>query len=234
MNIKILKKIKVKFVDGYVKNSSYDSFIRGEINNPFIPSVCGIGYIGDKSYAKGKSENTRRYVTWHNMLKRCYDEKYKINNPTYRECTVCEEWHNFQNFAKWYDENYYEIEGEVMCLDKDILVKGNKIYSPETCIFVPKSINVLFAKDKKRDNGLPIGVCIYKKNPKLINKYIAYCNNGSKKTINLGGFSTPQKAFQSYKEYKEKLIKNIADKYKDKIPQMLFKAMYKYEVEITD
>ena len=62
------------------------------------------------------------------------------------DCSVYEGWHNFQNFAKWYEDNYYEIEEEQMHLDKDILVKGNKVYSPDTCVFVPETINGLFVK----------------------------------------------------------------------------------------
>lgn len=80
------------------------------------------------------------------MLERCYSARYQERKPTYKGCSVCDEWLNYQNFAKWYDDNYYEIKGEIMCLDKDILVKGNKIYSPENCVFVPNYINVLFAR----------------------------------------------------------------------------------------
>ena len=83
------------------------------------------------------------------MLRRCYDEKLHKKYPTYIDCKVCEEWLNFQNFAKWYYNNYYEIENEKICLDKDILHKGNKIYSPDNCVFVPNNINVLFVKSDK-------------------------------------------------------------------------------------
>ena len=87
------------------------------------------------------------------MLERCYDTEHSYKFPTYENCIVCDEWLNYQNFARWFDINYYEIEGEVMCLDKDILFKGNKIYSPKTCIFVPRGINNLFTKnDKCRTN----------------------------------------------------------------------------------
>jgi hypothetical protein len=164
------------------------------------------------------------------MLQRCYSKKYQEKEPTYVGCTVCDEWLNFQNFAKWYDENYYEVEGEKMQLDKDILTKGNKIYNPENCIFVSQRINSLFIKCNHLRGVLPIGVSYEAES----NKYRALCNNGYKKSIHLGRFTILEEAFKAYKEYKENLIKQIANTYKNKIPKRLYDAMYRYEVEITD
>ena len=115
-----------------------------------------------------------------------------------------------------------------MCLDKDILVKGNKIYSPETCCFVPNEINVLFTKKEKDRGEYPIGVSI------ISNKYVARCGVGNSKNKTIGSFKTPKEAFQAYKQYKEQYIKKVADKYKCQIPNNLYKAMYSYQVEITD
>jgi hypothetical protein len=150
--------------------------------------------------------------------------------PTYKDCSVCDEWLNFQNFAAWYDKNYYEVTGERMDLDKDILVKGNKIYSPDTCAFVPHSINGLFVKNNARRGNLPIGVSYEKKN----SKFKAKCNNGKKKAIGIGHFNTSKEAFLAYKEFKENLIKRIAFEYKEKIPSVIFNALLNYEVEETD
>lgn len=162
------------------------------------------------------------------MLKRCYDKNWKQKHPTYKDCTVCDEWHNFQNFAQWYEENYYEIPGEIMQLDKDILIKGNKVYSPDTCCFVPGDINSLFIKSDEIRGNLPIGVTKEK------DKYMAQCQNtlGYKRRIGL--FNTPEEAFDAYKKRKEKIIKEIANKYKEYIPDKLYKAMYNYEVEWED
>jgi hypothetical protein len=167
------------------------------------------------------------------MITRCYNQNQRYINPTYEDCTVCDEWHNFQNFAQWYKDNYYTIENERMELDKDILIKNNKIYSPETCIFVPKFINILFVKGNKTRGQLPIGTSYGYKN----NYIIASCGiveNGKRKQKNIGDFKNPEEAFKAYKTFKENYIKQIADQYKDKIPQKLYEAMYKYEVEITD
>lgn len=159
------------------------------------------------------------------MIKRCYDIKSKdYYQYGGKGCIVCGEWHNFQNFAKWYDDNYYTIEGKNMNLDKDILIKNNKIYSPNSCIIVPDDINKLFTKNNKNRGNLPIGVT------KKGDKYIV--NLHSVKYSK--SFDTPEEAFYSYKQIKEKYIKQIADEYKDRIPKKLYDAMYKWEVEITD
>ena len=164
------------------------------------------------------------------MLERCYYEIVQSKQPTYKGCSVCDEWHNFQNFAKWFDENYYQCGNEKTHLDKDILFKKNKIYSPDTCIFVPQKINLLFLKNGKNRGIYPIGVYFEKSR----NKYNAHlCATG--KTI--GRYNAPEEAFQAYKQTKENYIKKVADEYKSKYPQFpqkLYEAMYRYEVEIDD
>lgn len=164
------------------------------------------------------------------MIRRCYDNKYKLKHPTYKDCTVCDEWYNYQNFAKWYDENYYLIDNEEMNLDKDILYKGNKIYSPRTCVFVPQNINKLFTKTDKLRGEYPIGISYNKKD----SIYVVHCNDGNGNLIYLGCSPNNNKLFKIYKEFKEKIIKQVADKYKNKIPQKLYDAMYKYKVEVID
>jgi len=223
--------VVVKFENNYKVNTRYDSFSNGYIKNPYTPNVCGVGYIGIgkyKSEVKGKSQ--KQYSHWASMMQRCYSKDYHEKFPTYKECLVCEEWYNYQTFAKWYDENYYTINDERMCLDKDILVKGNKIYSPNTCVFVSNDINMLFIKNNKLRGDLPIGVNFDISK----NKYIAQCNVKNK-LRKLGIFYNPTDAFyKGYKIAKEKYIKQIADEYKDKIPIVLYEAMYNYIVEITD
>ncbi len=115
-----------------------------------------------------------------------------------------------------------------MAIDKDILNKGNKIYSPETCVFVPQNINSLFVKrDKSRGND-PIGT-----NQLPSGNYEVRCNNGEESDY-LGRFDNIYEAFYAYKVHKEKIIKQVADEYKEYIPQKLYHALYNYQVEITD
>ena len=169
------------------------------------------------------------------MLKRCYDEEYHKKEPTYIDCEVCEEWLNYQNFAKWFYKNYYEISNEKMCLDKDILIKGNKIYSPQTCIFVPNRINNLFVKSNNTRGEYPIGISYHKrKSGNDCLRVDITLTNGKRKLLGLFSFNEIEKAFIYYKTEKEKIIKQVADEYKDLIPIELYDAMYKYEVEITD
>ena len=220
--------------DWIVKNRQYSDFKKGKIRCPYERRAFGVGYIGEGKYKiKENGKHTRVYSTWYDMLKRCYDKKYQEKYPTYNGCTVCEEWLNFQNFAKWYDENSYEVNNEKMNLDKDILVKHNKIYSPDTCIFVPQAINKLFVKcDRSRGDSV-IGTSLYK------GKYQVKCQvfnpeTGKSKNEYLGYYDTQEKAFEVYKYYKEKNIKEVADYYKDEIPDKLYNALYNYKVEITD
>ena len=164
-----------------------------------------MGYLGEGKYkVKENDKNTKCYITWHSMLQRCYDTKYHNEKPTYEDCKVYDEWLCFQNFAKWYYNNYYEIEGQKMHLDKDILHKGNKIYSPNTCIFVPSQINILFVKRDKLRGDYPIGVC-YNKH---VQKFNAKCSmydfkENKNKRKHLGYYETPEQAFNAYKQFKE-------------------------------
>ena len=217
--------------DWTVKHIQYGRFKRGYVKCPYEKSVYGVGYIGEGKYIISKNgKETDVYKIWRGVLRRCYDEKVHKKHPTYKDCIVCEEWHNFQNFAKWYEENYYQVNNEKMHLDKDILIKGNKIYSPQTCIFVPNKINTLFTKGDAVRGDLPIGVALDKRH----NKYQSQCRtqNGSRKW--LGYYNTSYEAFQVYKRFKESLVKQVADEYKPYIPQKLYEAMYNYKVEIID
>ena len=218
-----------------VKNNNYSNFKIGGITCPYEPREYNIGYLGEGKYKKSKNgKMTKCYSTWHNMLMRCYDKDFQEKNSTYKGCKVCDEWLNFQNFAEWYYKNYYEIEGKIMNLDKDILIKGNKIYSPKTCIFVPNDINVLFVKKNKSRGKDPIGVHEHKRD----NIYEVNCNNCDGKQIYLGRFKTKIEAFKIYKSFKENIIKKTIDKYENIIPEPYYSrlktAMYNYKVEITD
>jgi hypothetical protein len=145
----------IEFDDGLkIDNIQYARIKEGTISNPNHPTVWKVGYLGEGKYiSREGGKLTVVYLKWSNMLERCYSEEYHKKQPTYIGCSVDERWHNFQVFAKWFEENY--IEGYE--LDKDILLKGNKIYSPETCCFVPKEINLLF-KGHKNGKIYPPGV----------------------------------------------------------------------------
>jgi len=223
------KNVIVKFEgSGYLKRTNSSSFKKGAVKSPYCKSVCHKGYIGEGKYKiKVNGINTKQYIAWHSMLERCYSAKFQKRRPTYKECTVCEEWLNFQNFAEWYDKNHYEVNNEKKCLDKDIMKKGNKIYCPEFCVYVPERINLLFLKKNANRGKLPIGVI------KERERYSAQCVIDSK-VEHLGYFNSPEEAFYAYKINKESYIKQVADEYRDIIPDRLYDTLYKYEVDITD
>lgn len=133
--------VSIQFEDGTVlKNRKYGDIVKGEFKNSNYPSIFGTAYIGVGVY--GSISHYKIYTTWKRILERCYNKKFQEKHPTYKDATVCEDWYNFQNFAEWMDENWKpHMEG--WHLDKDILLKGNKVYSPETCAFVPAKINSL-------------------------------------------------------------------------------------------
>lgn len=223
--------IDVQFEDGtIVEHRHYCAFKRGNINNPMTPIIYGVGFmgIGDYKSTDETGKNTKCYDTWRNIHIRCYDPKYHEKEPTYKGCTVCKEWNNYQEFAKWDNENYYEVEGQRMALDKDILNKGNKIYSPNTCIYVPQRINSLFIKCNKVRGELPIGVC------KNRDKFVAWLSKGNNSPIYLGCYDTPELAFLAYKRAKEAYIKQVAEEYKGKIDPRAYEALMNYEVNIDD
>lgn len=217
--------VTVLFDNGYRAKSSYSAFTRGAIKNIFGKTVLGEGYLGEGEYqvtVNGKA--TKYYTWWKAMMMRCYDSNFLKRNPSYIGCTVCEEWKNFQNFCKWLDENYYS-ETDDLCLDKDILCKGQKVYSPMTCIFVPRYINRLFMKTNESRG-------IYEINNKNDKKtYTAMCRYEGNLRY-LGNFNTKEEAFQAYKKFKESVIKETAERYKDRIPLRLYDLMCNYEVTL--
>lgn len=220
------KNCTIKFKDknqAILCNIQLGQIKRGSIKNPYHPSICGLGYRGVGRYiVKDNKVTLKYYLLWSEVLKRCYNKKRLEKRPNYGGCTVVEEWHNFQNFAQWTENNYKPEYMEKWCLDKDILQKGNRIYSPETCCFVPNEINVLFTKNQINRGEFPIGVSYNK----VYGKYSAILDKGY--------YDTELEAFQAYKTAKEQHIKEVADKWEDKISKKVHQAMYEYQVEITD
>lgn len=212
---------------GSIKTCRYDSFKNGQVKDNYFKDIYGVACVGNAVTIDKNKKKKKSYETWFDMIMRCYDN-HPRKNETYSDCYVCDEWLCFENFEKWFNENYYEIPNERIQLDKDIIKKNNRIYCPEFCIFAPQRINILVMR-KKNDRGkYPIGITKVKK----YNKFRATTNNINEHITTF--HDTPEEAFYAYKERKEMLIKQIADEYKSVIPKKLYDALYAYEVEITD
>jgi hypothetical protein len=183
----------------------------------------GVG-INDSDYninptVNGKQVPCKYHQTWRSMLNRCYNFKYQAKRPTYIGCTVTKEWLTFSNFKAWMETQDFEDKQ----LDKDILVQGNKIYSPDTCIFVTDTINKLFIKRDASRGEYKLGVCFKKEN----GKYQAACNVNGKSKF-LGYYLTEEEAYQAYKIFKQAHIRSIALEQTD---ERLKQAMLNYVVE---
>lgn len=230
--------ILIEFQDDYCAKvkTKYCHFINGKVKNPYYPSILGVGIVGNLYPTIDSDGNhIKEYTTWCNMLKRCFDKKEKEKHITYKDATCCDDWLIYGNFYEWAttqsNYNLWKYGGNKWHLDKDILSKSF-MYSPETCCFVPHTVNTLFNKQKPHRGNLPIGV------EKSGNGFSARCRNPFQKNKRLyfGTYSTMEDAFDAYKHGKEDLIKQVAliEFEAGNITEECYNAMMKYEVEITD
>jgi len=192
--------------------------------------VHGVGFNGGSRPANRDGKPTKEYQLWKHILERCFDEKYQNKHPTYKACSISD---NFLDYALFYDWCHKQIGfGKVdekcrsWCLDKDLLFTGNKLYSEDTCVFVPNEINVFFT-DRGNDRGdYPVGVCFHKRDK----KYVAMCAVNGKQQ-HLGYFNTAQEAFVVYKPFKESLCKQLALKWQSEIDPRAYEAMMNWSVK---
>ena len=191
--------------------------------------VCGVGFNDKTKPTWVDSKNVKEYVLWHDMLKRCFSEKYQTLYPTYRGCNVSD---NFLHYSFFYDWCQNQIgfgnideKGRSWCLDKDLLFVGNKTYSETTCVFVPHKINLFFTDRGNARGEYPVGVYF----DKARGKFQAHCAVNGKQE-HLGYFDTPQEAFTVYKPFKENLCKQLALKWQTEIDERLFNAMMNWTV----
>jgi len=190
--------------------------------------IFGVGindWVGN-TWVGGKV--IREYQLWQGMLERCFCEKYKQKYPTYKDVTCSHEWLSMTKFIEDVSKmKGYGLKGWE--LDKDILQKGNKLYSKDTCCFVPLEVNILLTKRDKSRGEYPVGVDFHKVSGKFRAKLTI---NGKQK--HLGLFPTPEEAFQVYKLAKEAQIKVVAEKWKHLLDERVFQALLGYEVTIND
>lgn len=191
-----------------------------------IKSVYGAG-INDRKYpAKVSGLSLKEYLLWIGLLKRCYNPKYHQRQPSYVGCAVSENFKSYSYFYEWC-QSQIGFNQEGFQLDKDLILKGSKFYSEDTCLFLPRQLNTLLISSKASRGGLPIGVSVYQ------DKFSAQCCTG-KSSKHIGHFSTPEEAFNAYKQVKESYIKFQAEQWRHFIDPRAYAALMAYEVLITD
>lgn len=178
--------------------------------------VYGVG-INDADYKiikieyLGKSQKVLwrcpYYSRWRDMIKRCYSELEQKKYPSYKGCTVCEEWLLFSNFRGWMSSQDWDGKE----LDKDVLTEGNKIYSPETCIFVEKEVNLFLRSSPASRGNYPLGVHLDSDS----GKFVAQCRQVKGKRKYLGLFGTPEEAHSAWMREKFKQARILASRQTD-------------------
>ena len=223
--------ITILFDSGYIKSATMKEVKRNTIKDKLSPSVYGVGIVGIRYNTNVDGKHTTEYGAWKNMLRRCYSEKGRHKFQSYDDCTVSENFKKYSYFYEWVNKqvgfNTVDDMGNIFQLDKDLLSKGNKIYSETTCVFLPLEINIALAIKDSKHKKFHVGV---RKNR---NKYEVTCCINSKSTY-LGLFKTEIEAFNAYKQAKENYLKQLAEKWKDQIDIRAYHALMNYQVEITD
>jgi len=170
--------------------------------------LFGVG-VNDAKYKTNIVVDGRRlacpfYLKWHGMLRRSYHQPYKDKNQTYRDVTVCNDWLTFSNFKAWMIKQDWKGKQ----LDKDILVRGNKVYSPDFCVFVDLNVNTLINDTSSIRGKYKAGVCLRK--DLVRNKFMSYCSDNGRQVF-LGFYATEDEAHLAYCEYKYKVISRVAE-----------------------
>ena len=234
-DFKVLKyndyyEVEIQFVStGFGTVATLGNIRNGKVKDPYLPSVYSVGILGAKYPISEYSVNTKEYVLWCNMLKRCYSDTYKKKNPTYEGCKCSENFKSYEYFYEWC-QSQVGFGNEGWHLDKDLLVKGNKVYSEDSCIFIPAEINSLLTKREASRGEHLIGVSWNSRDKAF--KVQVRKNKGKREY--LGCFKTELEAFNAYKKAKETFIKEQAEKWKGQIDERAYNALMNYEVNVDD
>lgn len=235
LDYKSSRSVVIRFVKTqYQKACCLDQVRKGNVKDPYYPSIYDVGVVGEKYPATyrnevGKQVRLLEYNTWYSMLNRCYSKKWTDKHPTYKGCSVSDNFKHYEYFYEWCNKQI-GFNSEGWHLDKDLLIKGNKVYSEDTCVFLPRELNTLLTKRDRVRGKNPIGVCYNKTNK----SFISSMQNNTGNTIYLGSFKTPKEAFYTYKKAKEDFIKEQASKWKDNIDPRAYESLINYTVDIVD
>ena len=224
------RNVWVQFVTtGFETSTTLGNIRNGKVKDPYAHSVCGVGVLGTKYPSRVNGVLTKEYALWCRMLERCYSDSYKKKHPTYESCEVSDKFKSYEYFYEWCHKQIgFGVEG--FELDKDLLIKGNKVYNEDSCVFIPQEINSLLTKRTALRGEYLIGV-YYHKGDKA---FKAQVNKNKGKREHLGYFKTEIEAFNAYKQAKEAFVKEQANKFKSQIDIRAYNALMNYQVEITD
>ena len=223
------REVYSKFIDtGYEVKTTMQQLLKGNINDRLKPTVFGVGVIGECLTVDSCGNRLKEYQVWKGMLERCYSDKFQAKKPTYKGCIVSENFVCYPYFKKWCNKQIgFDQVG--WHLDKDILSKGNKVYSEDTCCFVPQEINSLLVRSNATRGKCPLGVSYLTR----LGMFEASVSLGGRNK-RIGRFYNAQEAFYAYKEVKESYIKEVANKWKDRIDPRVYNALMSWNIEITD
>ena len=222
--------VEIQFLKtGFEMVASLSNIKSGSVKDLYSPSVYGVGITGTKYPPHEYGVQTKEYKLWSGMLRRCYSDTCKKKNPTYEGCEVSNNFLYYEYFYEWCHKQV-GFGNEGFQLDKDLLVKGNKVYSEDYCVFLPAEINTMLVKREASRGEHLIGVCWANTNK----AFVANVNKGEWKREFLGYFKTEIEAFNAYKQAKEAFVKEQANKWKSQIDSRAYNALMNYEVNITD
>ena len=228
------KEVYVKFLDtGYETKAYFGNIKKGIVRDRTVPSILGVGIIGDE-VTKVNGNRLKEYNLWQALLGRCYCDKFHVKCPTYKDCSVSDNFKYYPYFKSWCQQQIgfgcLDDKGNHFELDKDLLIKGNKVYSEDTCCFIPREITVALIYNQTKKGKHPIGVSYSKVN----NKFVVYVKKGDGSREYLGYFEDASVAFLAYKASKEAYLKELANKWKDKIDPRVYEALIGWEINIDD
>lgn len=225
--------ITIEFLDEhkYQKVVQKRYLDRGGFDNPYFKSVCGVGFLGVGDFKTSEKltnekgvvcyPHTKEYYIWSAMIRRCYSDDSLEKRPTYNNVNVCKEWHNFQNFAKWYKSQ--KKYGGDYHIDKDLISSDSKSYSPESACLIPSEINAVISIGYRHRVG-SIGAYKTKKG-----RYQCFFGKNGE-SFNVGTFDTEQEAHQAYVIAKEAYVKEVANKWRGRIDERVYEALMAWSV----
>ena len=221
--------VRIRFLDtGYETVTRSCQVKSGQVKDRSLPTVHGVGVIGDSYSCWDGSKIRKEYDLWSSMLARCYSPKSHKARETYIGCTVSENFKSYTYFYEWcnrqvgFNEDTFE-------LDKDLLAIDSKSYGEDTCVFLPKEINTAIIKQNKKRGDFPVGVTYHKNT----GNFVAQLSTSTGRK-HVGAFNNVIDAFAAYRKAKENYLVELAEKWKGSIDERAYDALISYQVSIDD